>query len=130
MAGEPFPKQRQLERGPKRYRRKVASAKAWQKTSDEKRGPCRVCNDPGSNGRLYGKVHLHHIVPRDRGGDDTAANVLPLCPACHDRVTRLDTAYCIMMILSLTLEEHEYVREHHGGLDALLPMYGLRVMVR
>ena len=42
MAGEPFPKQRQLARGQRRYRRKVASPKLWQAIIAAKFGPSRV----------------------------------------------------------------------------------------
>ena len=47
---KPYPKAQQLARGERRYRRKVASAKQWQRIAAEKQGPCRVCRDPASNG--------------------------------------------------------------------------------
>ena len=43
---DPYPKSRQLARGERRYRRKVASAKQWQAIMAAKIGPCRVCCDP------------------------------------------------------------------------------------
>ncbi len=27
--------------------------------------------------------HLHHILPRGRGGSDTEENCMALCPGCH-----------------------------------------------
>ena len=29
-------------------------------------------------------IHLHHVQLRSQGGDDTRANILPLCRGCHD----------------------------------------------
>ena len=108
MSGEPFPKSAQLARGQKRYRRKVASNKRWQQLQDEKIGPCRICTDPGTNGSVHGKIQLHHIVPRDQGGDDVAENLVPLCPDCHGKVTRLDASFIVALELSLTPEERAY----------------------
>lgn len=35
-----------------------------------------------------GEAHeVHHIVPRSRGGADTAGNLIALCKGCHSRVT-------------------------------------------
>lgn len=87
---KPYTKEAQLARGPKRYRRKVASPKQWQAIQSAKVGPCRVCCDPGRNGGAFGRIQLHHVVPRDAPyfGDDVADNIVPLCPLCHDRVTR------------------------------------------
>ena len=66
----PFPKSVQLARGPKRYRRKVASTKTWQKLWDEKGGPCRVCSDRRPFAPYF---TLHHLVFREDFGDDVAA---------------------------------------------------------
>lgn len=85
---EPYPKSRQLRRGAKRYRRIVASPKQWQAIVAEKQGPCRLCLDPAANGRLYGRIEFHHLLSRARGGDDVAENIIPLCPGCHEHVTR------------------------------------------
>jgi hypothetical protein len=32
-------------------------------------------------------MHLHHLVSRAQLGDDVAANLVPLCARCHERVT-------------------------------------------
>src|SRR4051812_34644689 len=84
----PDPKAQTLARGPRKYRRKVASPKQWQAIASEKTGPCRVCGASASNGRVYGLIQLHHVVARAHAGDDAADNIVPLCPDCHDRVTR------------------------------------------
>lgn len=41
---------------------------------------CRMCNRAAS-------VHVDHIVPRARGGQDTDGNLQGLCPSCHSRKT-------------------------------------------
>ena len=33
-----------------------------------------------------GNLHVHHIVFRSQGGDDTECNLLTLCSSCHDGV--------------------------------------------
>ena len=61
----PDPKARTLARGPRRYRRKVASPKQWQAIQSAKLAPCRVCAQYGaSNGHIHGNIHLHHVVSR------------------------------------------------------------------
>jgi 5-methylcytosine-specific restriction endonuclease McrA len=111
MSGEPFPKSRQLARGQKRYRRKVASPKQWQAISAAKVGPCRVCGDPGKNGRMYGRIQLHHVVPREDGGDDVADNIVPLCPDCHQLVTGRAAPECRVLVAELTDAEYTYAVE-------------------
>ena len=105
---KPYPKAQQLARGERRHKRKVASAATWQKIADAKRGPCRVCTDPASNGRLYGRIQFHHIVPRVRGGDDVADNICSLCPSCHDLVTRRDPDACGALLSRLRDAEYAY----------------------
>ncbi|MEP2240467.1 MAG: HNH endonuclease signature motif containing protein [Maribacter sp.] len=39
---------------------------------------CCVCNKPV---RL--KIEIHHILPKERGGEDTLENAIPLCFDCH-----------------------------------------------
>lgn len=34
------------------------------------------------------RIHSHHIVPRKWGGDDSAINLIDLCPRCHVRLHR------------------------------------------
>ena len=43
----------------------------------------------GENGRVFGRVTFHHVVPRDFHGDDLAENIVPLCFGCHE----LDTGH-------------------------------------
>lgn len=37
---------------------------------------CCLCKSIG--------VEIHHIVPQEEGGQDTADNAAPLCPSCHE----------------------------------------------
>jgi 5-methylcytosine-specific restriction endonuclease McrA len=110
----PDPKARSLTRGRKKYRRIVAGPKRWQAIADEKLGPCRVCGSQASNGRLYGHIQLHHIVPRSWHGDDLADNIAPLCPGCHDDVTRCEPFACRALIESLTDAEYAYAIKKSG----------------
>jgi 5-methylcytosine-specific restriction endonuclease McrA len=110
----PRPKAAQLARGAKRYRRKVASPKQWQAIQAAKFGPCRVCCDPGSNGKLHGLIHLHHVVSREDFGDDVPENMAPLCPTCHDRVTRRAPLECRELLECLTDAEYAYMIARGG----------------
>ena len=103
MSGEPFPKEAQLARGERRYRRKVASPKQWQQIIAAKRGPCRVCD---ATSRI---VDYHHLIPRSLGGDDVPDNIVPLCRYCHDLVTRVDLNTVQLLALSLSAAERAYV---------------------
>jgi 5-methylcytosine-specific restriction endonuclease McrA len=121
----PRPKSAQLARGMRRYRRKVASPKQWQAIIGAKIGPCRVCLDPASNGRLHGHVQFHHLVSREDHGDDTADNIVPLCPACHSLVTRRMRVECTLLLQNLTDAEYAYMFER-GGENYPERAYGLR----
>lgn len=105
----PRPKSVEIARGEKKYRRKVASPKQWQAIIAAKVGPCRVCGEPGSNGKVYGKIQMHHVVKRGSyHGDDVADNLVPLCPDCHTDVTLLDPHACWQLFATLTDEEYSY----------------------
>jgi 5-methylcytosine-specific restriction endonuclease McrA len=121
VSGAPDPKARSLERGERRYRRKVASPKRWQAIIDAKVGPCRVCTDPASNGSQFGKIHFHHLVSRAQGGDDVADNIVPLCPTCHDAVTRNVQSTLGVLALMLTDAEYAYIvgKLGEGGMERL-----------
>ena len=124
---EPFPKSRQLARGERRYRRKVASPKQWQRIIAAKQGPCRVCVDPTFNGGLYSSapalIEFHHLVPRDLGGDDVADNIVPLCGVHHELVTVFGRPECERLRASLTAAERAYVVGRLGE-DGLRRLFG------
>lgn len=126
---DPYPKDKQLSRGPRRYRRKIASAKQWQVICAVKQGPCRVCTDPASNGRLYGRIQFHHLVPRSQGGDDVIDNIAPLCPGCHEDVTLREPHALALLASSLTDAEYAYVIGKHGE-GAIERLFGVGVSRR
>lgn len=84
MAGRAYTKEQQLGSTRKRYRRKAASAKTWEKLRDERLGPCLLCRYLGI--KQASPSELHHCVPRDRFGDDAADNLVSLCRTHHRHV--------------------------------------------
>jgi len=109
MSGLPDPKSRSLARGERRYRRKVASPKQWQAIIEAKKGPCRVCVQPTSNGHGFPVIEFHHLVPRAQGGDDIEDNIVPLCYGCHFCVTTHSPWSLAALAASLTDSEYAYV---------------------
>lgn len=91
-----------LARPNKRYRRRVASPKTWARIRAQKLEgfPCRVCGSLGDH-------DAHHTYPRDRGGDDVAENVMPLCRGCHQLVEGRDPAACLAIVASTWLNQPE-----------------------
>lgn len=43
------------------------------------------CFDCGTNKKEDGPYETHHIIPLERGGTTTKANLKYLCRKCHDR---------------------------------------------
>ncbi len=105
LSGDPFPKSSQLARGERRYRRKVASPKQWQAIRAAKcSGSCRVCViGPPSSGH-----ESHHLIPRDRHGDDVADNIIGLCASCHRDVELREAPMCRVLLSRLTDAEYTY----------------------
>lgn len=118
MSGDPYPKSRQLARGERRYRRKVASPKQWQAIIAAKAGPCRAC------GGLDRPIQFHHLVSRAQGGDDVADNILPLCDVCHGSVTVGGVMAVRYMGETLTDAEYAYAIGKAGE-DFFERAYGL-----
>jgi hypothetical protein len=54
-------------------------------------------------------VQYHHLVPRDRDGDDVADNIVPLCHADHELVTRSHRTALHRLGESLTDAEYAYM---------------------
>jgi 5-methylcytosine-specific restriction endonuclease McrA len=115
LSGDPYPKGKQLARGVRRYRRRVASPKQWQAIIAAKGGPCRVCADPASNGRVHGLIEFHHLVSRARGGDDVPDNIVPLCSDCHAAVTRGAPGTVRLLAALLTPQERSYVQRKRAA---------------
>ena len=114
---KPFPKDAQLARAERRYRRKVASPKQWQAIYEAKKGPCRVCFKRGT-------IQMHHLVSRQDGGDDVADNIVPICPEDHDALTRRVPAISRLLLGHLSDAEYGYMVER-GGTDYLRRAYGI-----
>jgi len=121
LSGQPHPKSAQLARGERRYRRKIASPKAWQAIIAAKRGPCRVCCTPTQNGFDYGPVSFHHLLARSQGGDDVADNIVPLHAGCHEAVTQRVGPALICLARSLSDAERAYIigKLGEGGMERL-----------
>ena len=121
----PDPKARTLARGPRRYRRKVASPKQWQAIIAAKQGPCRACSDPGGNGHSKPVITFHHIVSRQDHGDDVADNIIPLCTYHHAEITARHGGYEYRVLASLSDAEYAYAVER-GGEGYFERAYGVR----
>jgi len=120
---DPYPKEKQLARGERRYRRKVASPKQWQSIIAAKRGLCRVCR--GGEQSVRGPIEFHHVVARAHGGDDVADNIVPIHAGCHGRITRRDYGAAEVLLRFLSDAEYAYMIER-GGEDYPERAYGIR----
>lgn len=118
---EPFSKERQLARGERRYRRKVASPKQWQAIVEAKGAACVICTlDLELRGpdplyfSLCGPREMHHLVARAQGGDDMADNIVCLCQRHHQGVTARAWAELYLLSESLTEQEIAYCQSKLG----------------
>lgn len=79
-------------------RRKVTSsvfarsAEVVKETRRRANGICQYCGQPApfmdKKGNPY--LEVHHVVWLSRGGEDSTANTVALCPNCHTRMHLLD----------------------------------------
>jgi len=118
MSGKPYPKHQQLKHERLRQLRHVAGRAEMSAIREAKRGPCRCCN-------VNGRCHLHHLIPRARGGDDVADNLVPLCWVCHDLVHSRDPKTCMRLVWKLTDAEYSYAVEKCGE-PVWESVYGIR----
>lgn len=118
---DPYPKAKQLARGERRYRRKVASPKQWAAIMAEKGRYCRIAE---SYPHQFEHVHYHHLVPRSRGGDDVPDNLVPLCVRHHERVTNNDPLTLRLLLEGLYDEERAYMVRKLGA-DAPRRLFGV-----
>lgn len=102
---DPYPKTRQLARGERRYRRKVASPKQWAAIRAEKGYACRLAPFGHQPPNCWGAIEYHHLVSRGRFGDDVADNLVPLCRAHHLGVTNRGPS---LQLLAEHLTDAEY----------------------
>jgi predicted HNH restriction endonuclease len=116
---DPFPKERQLARGERRYRRKVANPKKWQAIIAAKGEACRICESWGTVSVF--PIEYHHLVPRAHLGDDVADNIVPLCSADHRLVTEGQPSALARLAANLSPAEQAYVvgKLGEGGMERL-----------
>ena len=82
----------------------MATREEWAQLRAAKIGrECRICET------FVGPFELHHLIPRGIGGDDTADNLVPLCRACHECVTRNEPDDLRDLVAALTDSEYAYV---------------------
>lgn len=112
MSGDPYPKEQQLGSQRKKYRRKVAPRKEWERILALKveGRPCRVC------GHTHPIMDAHHIIPRGSGwnGQDHPDNITPVGRECHNLIERRDALACLRLCENLTDSEYAHVIEHAG----------------
>lgn len=114
----------------KKYRRVVASRKQWEALRAERLGPCLLCLWHGVAQELPSS--LHHVVPRDRFGDDVAENLVSLCGSgttgCHGLIEAGNHASCRMfaeLLPHLAEDSYAYATQKMGD-DAFLRLYHVR----
>ena len=105
---KPYTKESQLARGPRKYRRKVASPKQWQAIIAAKcEAGCRICKIPPP---LFDRARHdpHHLIPTDWHGDDVADNIIGLCRTCHGRIEVRHVTAVRLMLTRLSDAEYAY----------------------
>lgn len=109
-----YPKSKQLARGARRYRRKVASPKQWAAIRAAKLDGriCRLIEDEPDvafRGDVSAARELHHLVSRSLGGDDVADNLVGVCRPCHELIEARDVSTLTLLGTLLTEAERAYV---------------------
>jgi predicted HNH restriction endonuclease len=74
---------------------------------------CQLCGDSFLVGL---GLHVHHIIPRRKGGADCLENLTTLCPTCHrivEPIKSLDYGYKVTsgMIVKLKDDTHAELNE-------------------
>ncbi|MDY4753804.1 MAG: HNH endonuclease signature motif containing protein [Candidatus Faecousia sp.] len=66
----------------------VRSAEVVKETRKRANGVCQYCNQPAPFRDKMGNPYLevHHVIWLSRGGEDSTANTVALCPNCHTRI--------------------------------------------
>ncbi len=72
----------------------VRSGEIVKETRKRAKGICQLCNQPAPFIDIKGTPYLevHHVIWLSRGGEDSTANTVALCPNCHRRMHILDRA--------------------------------------
>ena len=79
------------------------SAEVVKETRKRANGICQYCNQPAPFIDKHGNPYLevHHIIWLSRGGEDSTANTVALCPNCHTRMHILDKQEDIDKLLNV-----------------------------
>lgn len=66
-------------------------------------GQCQLCDEPAPFSRPSGEPYLevHHVVWLARGGEDSVANAVALCPNCHRKMHILDDQKDVARLLDI-----------------------------
>jgi len=68
--------------------KRMADTDYWsdirQKVLKRDNNVCQRC------GKKIGKFHVHHILPRKKGGTDHYDNLITVCASCHKKVEGID----------------------------------------
>lgn len=92
-------------------------------------GKCRVGKEAHPDCMVTWALHRHHLVGKDRNGDDVDENLIPLCHACHDAFHSSIFAPAIAAAIRASMLDVElrFVLEHpEGGAEWLDKTYPLR----
>lgn len=133
MSGAPDFKAERLEKThgtKKKYRRQVAGRKRWEAIRADKLGPCIVCT--WLDEKQPSPSTLHHVVPRDRNGADTEANLVSLCGSGmtghHGKVEAGDEYVCrtfVDALANLDGDAYSYATSKLGE-EGFLRLYRVR----
>lgn len=66
----------------------IRSSGVVKSTRERAKGVCQFCKQPAPFNDKKGAPYLevHHVVWLSRGGEDSTANTVALCPNCHTRI--------------------------------------------
>lgn len=74
----PVPKPQHKRKAPKRGERSKFSKMIRDQVKEKYNGLCQMCSKRG--------CHVHHVMPRARGGRNVLTNALLLCNECHKEI--------------------------------------------
>ncbi|WP_338472815.1 HNH endonuclease [Niallia sp. XMNu-256] len=77
-------------------------------------GVCQLCEKtaPFLNKNREPHLHTHHIKWLSRGGEDSIANTIALCPNCHDKMHVVDDP---IDVEKLKKKVHQHINEDKEG---------------
>lgn len=93
----------------------VRSAEVVKETRKRAKGICQLCNQPAPfiDGKGNPYLEVHHIIWLSRGGEDSTANTVALCPNCHTRMHVLDKAEDVEKLKGIISENGQRGGSNH-----------------